>query len=156
MLETIYRTINPDDVCPILPFPSHDPRAGDSLIAHYLDEFQSGWEVDGRDIIYAGENDPQDLYRTLRRLHELRRSVFQETGGSVVILSPMGNKALAIGALMAAYELEFAVAYVESEGYNPENVRVAADQGRAPELIHLWLAGDVYAQAPAGLSVSAA
>ena len=142
MLSTIYSAINPDDVCPILPFPAEDPRAADRLIEHYLSEFESGWEVDARDIVYAAENDPKDLYRTLLRLHELRTVVFEDIGGSVMVLSPLGSKAMALGVLMAAYELELSVAYVESEGFDSATVPLDTP---TPEVIHLWLAGDVYA-----------
>ena len=36
----------------------------------------------------------------------------------MVILSPLGSKALAAGALMAAMERDFPVAYVESMSYS--------------------------------------
>ncbi len=144
MLATIYSTVNPDDVCPILPFPAQDPRTADRLIEHYLEQFESTWEVDARDIVYAAENDPKDLYRTLIRLHHLRTDVFKDVGGSVMVLSPLGSRAMALGSLMAAYELDLTVAYVESEGFDSATVPRSAPE---PELVHLWLAGDVYAKA---------
>jgi len=146
MLDTIYRAINPDDVCPILPFPARRPRVSDELIRQYMTEFESTWEVDARDIVYSAENDPKDLYRTLVRMHKLWRSVFQDIGGSTLILSPLGSKAMALGALMAAYELNLAVTYVESEGFDSATVPSAPVDSL--ELIHLWLAGDVYPDEP--------
>jgi hypothetical protein len=67
--------------------------------------------------------------------------VFEDIGGSVMVLSPLGSKAMSLAALMAAYELELSVAYVESEGFDSATLPLDAP---TPELIHLWLAGDVY------------
>lgn len=116
-LQRIYDFVVPHDTCPILPFPSLQPRLGDELAEHYLTELESTWEVDPRNIIYAAEDDPLDLYRTLLRIDDLRRPVFEEFGGSLLVLSPMGSKVLALGALMAALERNLPVVYVEAIGY---------------------------------------
>ncbi len=149
-LERLYGFIEPDDICPILPFPANDPRTGDKLAAEYLTEFENTWSVDTRDIVYADQGDPLDLYRTILRLDDLRKPVFAETGGSMLVLSPLGSKVMAIGALMAALEHNLPVAYIEPIGYKlkatvPEEI----DQ---PNLIHIWLEGDVYPQPRPALS----
>ena len=98
--------------------------------------------MDARNIIYADEGDPLDLYRTILRLDDLRAPVFEETGGSMLVLSPLGSKVMAFGALLAALERDLPIVYLESVGYELES--------RVPErfddsnLIHLWLEGDVY------------
>ena len=58
MLDRIYQFVNPDDVCPILPFPAADPRRPDRLIEEYAAEMQSVWEVEPRDVVYADEKNP--------------------------------------------------------------------------------------------------
>ena len=143
-LERLYSFVGPHDTCPILPFPARDPRLGDALAEEYLTELESTWSVDTRNIIYADEEDPLDLYRTILRLDDLRKPVFKETGGSMLILSPLGSKLMALGALMAALERNLPVVYLESIGYElnatvPEEI----DQSN---LIHIWLEGDVYPQ----------
>ena len=143
-LERLYGFIEPDDTCPILPFPARDPRLGDALAEEYLTELESTWSVDTRNIIYADEGDPLDLYRTILRLDDLRKQVFAETGGSMLVLSPLGSKVMALGALLAALERDLPVAYLESIGYELEaTVPEEIDQ---PNLIHIWLEGDVYPQ----------
>ncbi len=144
-LERLYRFIQPDEMCPILPFPASDPRIGDDLAGEYLmSELDTPWSVDTRDIVYADEGDPLDLYRTILRLDDLRRPIFAETGGSMLVLSPLGSKVMALGALMAALERDLPVAYVESIGYELE---AAVPEGiEQPNLIHIWLEGDVYPQ----------
>ncbi len=140
ILERIHAYIQPDDVCPILPFPADDPRRPDRLIAEYREQFDSVWHVDVHNIVYADEKNPLDLYRTILRLDELRERVFKDTGGSLTILSPMGSKVLAIGALMAAIERDFPVVHVEAVSYAADSERL--DTLARGELVHLWLHGE--------------
>ena len=143
-LERLYDFIEPHDTCPILPFPASDPRLGDALTEEYLTEIEDTWSVDARNIIYADEGDPLDLYRTILGLDDLRRPVFAGAGGSMLVLSPLGSKLTALGALMAALERNLPVAYLESIGYELEST-VPKEIDR-PKFIHLWLEGDVYPQ----------
>ena len=140
----LYNFVAPDDTCPILPFPASNPRLGDILTEEYLSEIESTWSVDTRDIVYADEMDPLDLYRTILGLDDLRKPIFQEIGGSLIVLSPAGNKVIALGALMAAVERNLPVAYLEAVGYSLElpNPKLNVD----PLLIHVWLEGDIYPQ----------
>jgi hypothetical protein len=141
-LGRLYDFVGPHDTCPILPFPAVDPRWGDSLAEEYLSELESGWSVDTRNIVYADEGDPLDLYRTILRLDDLRMPVFAETGGSLLVLSPLGSKVMALGALMAALERDLPVAHLEPIGY--ELFGAVPNEANAPNLVHVWLEGDVY------------
>lgn len=145
VLERIHQRVEPHAVCPILPFPSANPRLADQLIEEYREEFENVWQVDARDIVYASERGPVDLYRTILRMDDARKRVFAEVGGSQIILSPMGSKALAVGALMAALERDFTIMYVEALGYTPDLARIDATRGvRAGDLVHVWLHGEAY------------
>jgi hypothetical protein len=75
-LGRLYDFIEPHDTCPILPFPASDPRLGDALATGYITELETTWSVDTRNIVYADEGDPVDLYRTILRLDDLRQPVF--------------------------------------------------------------------------------
>jgi hypothetical protein len=143
-LGRLHDFVAPHDTCPILPFPANDPRLGDALAEEYLTELESGWSVDTRNIVYADESDPLDLYRTILRLDDLREPVFREVGGSLLVLSPLGSKVMALGALMAALERDLPVAYLEAIAYDldpPVPVGITN-----PNLIHVWLEGTVYPQ----------
>ena len=150
-LTKLYDFVDPHDTCPILPFPASNPRLGDELAAEYLTELESTWEVDTRNIVYADEGDPLDLYRTILRLDDLRRSVFAATGGSMLFLSPVGSKVMALGALLAALDRDLPVVHLESIGYELEgSIPETIDP---PGLIHVWLEGEVYPQPrPASLA----
>ena len=150
-LGLLYDFVDPHDTCPILPFPADNPRVGDLLAEEYLIEIEDTWSVDTRNIVYADEGDPLDLYRTILRLEDRRQPVFAETGGSTLILSPLGSKVMAVGALMAALERDLPVAYVEPEGYElGESVQTRMD---GADLIHVWLEGDVYPEPRAALGM---
>lgn len=144
ILEQLFAYLNPDDVVPVLPFPSADPRVGDHLIDHYGSEFENRWSVDSRNIVYADETNPLDFYRTVLRIDDGRFPVFEGTGGSLLLLSPIGSKVLAIGAMMAAIERDLPVIYVEALAYSttlgPEDEDYSDD-----DLVHVWLSGrDAY------------
>jgi hypothetical protein len=145
ILNRIFQFVSPDDVCPILPFPAGNPRLPDLLIEEYGDELESVWEVEPRDLIFADERDPLDLYRTILRIDDARTRVFKETGGSKIVLSPLGSKVLTIGSLMAALERDFPVVYVEAVDYHVDFERIADGRTVDGEIVHVWLHGEAYA-----------
>ena len=102
------------------------------------------WDVDARDIVYAHEKSPLDLYRSILKIDDARRRVFEQAGGSRLVLSPLGSKGVAVGLLMAALERGFAVVSVESIQYRIESdpSRLAVENDA--ELVHVWLSGSAY------------
>lgn len=143
-LRRIHAFLESPETCPILPFPAVNLRRADELIEEFMTELDDAWEVDSRNLIYAAEEEPLDLYRTLLRLASARDRVFQDHGGSLLILSPIGSKCLALGALLAALERDFPVAYVEALSYSV-GASVPSTLSNPPEPVHLWLTGEVYA-----------
>jgi hypothetical protein len=60
-----------------------------------------------------------------------------------IILSPLGSKVIAAGAMMAAIEHDLSVQYVETLRY--EFNAVPKNPDNAPDIaVHLWLHGSVY------------
>jgi hypothetical protein len=144
ILDKIHSYIRPHDVCPVLPFPAGHHRLPDEIAEHYMERLESAWEVDTRNIIYTDEKKPLDLYRTVLRIDDARRRVFQGVGGSKIILSPLGSKVLAVGVLMAAMERDFPVAYVEAIAYNVNFDTLDNVRHEAGEVVHVWLCGEAY------------
>jgi hypothetical protein len=142
-LRKIHALVNPDYVCPILPFPSRNPRFGDELIEHYEEELL-GWGVDHRNIVYASDEDPLDLYRTILQLDAVQSRVFKDVGGSLTIVSPLGSKLLAMGALMAAIDRNFPVVSVESLSYKTTLKGSSVELPIKDDIFHLWLSGEAY------------
>jgi hypothetical protein len=143
-LRRIHDFVRAEETCPILPFPARNLRSGDELLEHFMTEIVDAWEVDPRNYIYAAEQEPLDLYRTLLRLDDARKRVYQAHGGSLLVLSPIGSRTLALGALLAALERNFPVAYLESISYALPASMAASVPQRWP-IAHIWLTGDAYA-----------
>lgn len=131
-------------ICPLLPFPARNPRRADDLLAEYRTELVNEWEVDPRDVVYASERNPLDSYRTLSTLKTRFDRTMKGTYEPRMVLSPVGSKVLAAGALMAAIEHDMAVQYLETESYMFEHPEpTPAD---LPDMtVHLILAGPLYA-----------
>lgn len=133
----IFDAVNPDDVCPILPFPSRDPRTADQIAMGFATQFDV-WGVDPRSVLLASDYNPLDIYRSIIRLSQARKHVFGETRSSV-ILTPMGSRATAVGMLLAAHELKLPVISAEVLSYRWEKEALPAED----RLTHLWLNGPV-------------
>lgn len=145
-LQTVRDKIRgPVSVCPILPLSQRDPRAADKLIMEFEAELYQSWEVEASNVIYAIEDDPLDLYRTIDSIFRRYRRVFVNVSGSHLVLTPSGSKTFAIGALMAAIEHELPVRYVEAVAYEVAWSAIDEAQSRNnSKPIHVWLAGDPY------------
>ena len=143
-LRRIHEFVEATETCPILPFPARDLRRGDVLLEHYRTLLIDAWEVDPRSYIFAAEREPLDLYRTLLRIDDARQKVYGKQGGSLMVLSPVGSKLLALGALLAALDRDFPVAYLETVSYA---VQPGATKKPEPDdwpIVHLWLSGVPY------------
>jgi hypothetical protein len=139
-LELIHSKFDFEEICPIVPFPAQGSRAVEELVEKFRVPITGLWAVDDRDFLYAAEDDPLDLYRTILRVEALRRATYEIEGGSLTVLSPLGTKAMALGALMAALERDLPIVYVEAQRYKMSYQSSGSPYG----LIHLWLTGQAY------------
>lgn len=131
-------------ICPLLPFPARNPRRADDLLAEYHTELVNEWEVDPRDVVYASERNPLDCYRTLSTLKTRFDRTMKGTYNLRMVLSPVGSKVLAAGALMAAIEHDMAVQYLETESYVFDGAEPGVND--LPDMtVHLILSGPFYA-----------
>jgi len=130
-------------ICPVLPFPARNPRRADDLLTEYQNELANEWEIDPRDIVYASERNPLDCYRTLSTLKQRFDRTMEGTYEPRMVLSPIGSKVLAAGAMMAAIEHGMAVQYVETESYDFTGAQAFPDD--PPDMmVHLVLSGPLY------------
>lgn len=139
-LELIFRAFKFTETCPIVPFPSRNNRAVEELVDTFRTHITEQWGVDDRDFLYAAEDEPLDLYRTILRVDSLRGNTYAIEGGSLTVLSPLGTKSMALGALLAALERDLAVVYVEVQRYTMVHQPAVQSYG----LVHLWLSGQAY------------
>ncbi|GAY24663.1 MULTISPECIES: hypothetical protein [Sphingobium] len=131
-------------ICPVLPFPARNPRRADDLLTEFQTELVDEWEIDPRDIVYASEKNPLDCYRTLSTLKQRIDRTMEGTYDPRMVLSPLGSKVLAAGAMMAAIEHGMSVQYVETESYDFSAAKPSPSD--PPDMmVHLVLSGPLYA-----------
>lgn len=117
-LQTMFeQLLTPDEVCPVLPFPSADPRRADRLLFELREFWQGEWLETPMSFIRAHESDPMDVYRSISRLHEARREALVGSP-SLTILSPVGRRLPGIGMLLAALAYDLPILYLETVGYH--------------------------------------
>lgn len=139
--ETLYKFVNPHDVCPVLPFPGIKAKMVDELVIEYNDYITSTWDTALQNIVLAAESDPLDMYHTVLRVDAARKKIFEN---SFTILSPMGSKVSTIGGLLAAMDLNLPVAYVETIGYFENKSTESLELPNEERLVHVWVDGPIY------------
>jgi hypothetical protein len=147
-LERIQTLARPDEICPVLPSPAANPREADELILEYREFLFDRLRVEPRNIIYASESNPFEVYRQITRSIRDYKRVLEPLHGCKAVVSAMSSKLSSLGALLASYELransdrvEVGVAHVEAQGYS----LTVPDVVPPPVLYDLWLAGECYA-----------
>ena len=153
VLDIIRNHVTPHDTYPILPFPSDNPKLGDEMAFSVFKSAQSDfggplendWGLDPQNFLYSDERIPLDIYRSILRLADGWKEVFEPIDGSTIILSPQGSKIPTVGALMAALECHFPVVYIEALSYTVKDWQkvdyLAANES---QLTHIWLGGEAY------------
>lgn len=143
-MKKIADLLEPLEVCPVLPFPARDPRLADRLLLEHRDLIIDRFEVQPTSFIYAAEQNPFDLYRTLVKFDADYQAILEPIGGADVTLSSHGSKLLSIGALLAAYERKLQVLAVRAtrRSLNPSHWQPEARQ--SDQLACVWLKGEPY------------
>ncbi|HTN07598.1 hypothetical protein [Agriterribacter sp.] len=146
--------LNPVEICPILPFPCENLRRGDNLIIEYQDRLLNDNNVELKNIVYADESNPFQVYRLLNgTIHRYNES-FRLLSGCKIIVSALSSKLLTIGAFMAVYEKKkegsnIGIMHVESMGhelsedFEEQKIEIAKHN----KLFEIWLAGIPYNEA---------
>ena len=146
-LDKILQLVLPNEISPIFPTPSIDPRRLEVLLEHYGKFLFESLRVDSRNFLFASEQNPFEVYRSIRGVVRNYLQTLEPLGKCRVIISPLSNKLSSIGALLAAYELKdlgVGIAHVETRGYKMDVDTEQKNIG-TNELFTMWIAGDCYA-----------
>jgi hypothetical protein len=148
-LSKLYDAISPKDIYPILPFPAKDPRSDDDLLIEYRQIFASEWNLNPLNMIYAAEDDPLDVYRSLFSLYEQQEDALSPLGGITMVVSALSSKISSIGVFMAAYEKNMAVMHPIGHHDPPSTMTLNYWSYEKMQLfkenLHsIWLAGEPY------------
>ena len=147
-LQLIRSHLNPDEICPVVPFPSRDPRRGDKVIAEHMDLLFEDFRVEPSNMLRASEFNPFEAYRQLFLAMDRYRRALDELDGCKAYVSPLSSKLLSVGALLACYDHQFGeidgrrmhvgMPYVETAVYATPD---AGEDGES-ELYSMWIRGE--------------
>jgi len=148
-IRKAYEHLAPNEMCPVLPYPSRDPRRPDSLIVEYHDLLFDDYRVEPQNIMYVPEQNPFEAYRILSNTINNYNKSLQTIGGCKAVLSTFSSKLISIGTLLAAYELKannigVGVLSVDSQGYNLDKEIDLNKLRNESKLFVTWLTGDPY------------
>jgi hypothetical protein len=139
--------VKPNEVFPVLPSPSRNPRRADDLVIEYREILFDSLRLDSRNFIYAHERNPFEVYRQISSVIERYRRSLKPLGGARFVLTALSSKLMSLGPLLVAYELKPAnivgLAHVASHGYQLAQ-QPAIAQSAKTEVFGLWLAGEYY------------
>lgn len=141
-VRRLYEELEPDETCPVVPWPARDPQRDDRLILEYRRLLFEEMRIEARNVIHAAERNPFDLYRTLGGLQDQYRRSLSSLGPVAVTLSSHSSKLLSLGVLLTAYSHDLEVQHVSPGTYGLHDGLDDARDG--DEIYDLWLTGEPY------------
>lgn len=140
-LRALTTLLDPHEVCPVVPFPSRNPRRGDELILEHRVLLIEELQFEPRNVLYASETNPFDLYRQLVWLADRYRTALAPLGGATIVVSEHTSKILSLGVLLAAHEAKLVVGHVRPMAYRLSGSNPV---DRMPWIYTAWLTGQPY------------
>ena len=147
-LQLIQSQLDPDEICPVIPFPSRNPRRGDDIITEHRELLFEDFQVQPSNILRASEYNPFEAYKQLFGAMDRYRRALDELGGCKAFVSPLSSKLLSIGALLACYDhrmgaingtrLKVGIPYVETAVYGDPNLSEEVEY----EMYSMWIRGE--------------
>lgn len=145
-LIRIHEELQPDEICPVIPFPSKDAQRGDKIIREYRQILFEKFRIDPKNILHACEFNPFEAYKQIYTAIKRYRDSLSELGGCKVFISPLSSKLLSVGAVLACYnhlkeenrQLEVGIRFVEATSYG-EPLQSTEEKA---ELYSMWIRGE--------------
>ncbi len=142
--------IKPDEICPILPFPSKNPRRADDIFAEHYELFSDVLRIEPQNLMYVPEQNPFEVYRKLMDTIKNYQESLSRLNGCKAVISAFSSKLLSIGALLTAFEaksisdLHVGILNVDSQGYKIDDLPEVKLLKNQSELFVIWLTGMPY------------
>lgn len=147
-LQLIQSRLDPDEICPVIPFPARNPRRGDDILTEHRVILFEDFLIEPSNILRASEFNPFEAYKQLFGAMDRYRRALVELGGCKAFMSPLSSKLLSIGALLACYDhrfgavggprLKVGIPYVETAVYSDPDIRGQGDY----EVCSMWIRGE--------------
>lgn len=94
------------EICPVLPYPSRNPRRADQLLIEYKAPLFDARSTPTTNILYAHESQPFEAYRQLYRAMDRYRESMAVIGGCRLLMTPLASKLITLGAGLACFETQ--------------------------------------------------
>ena len=149
-IRIAYEKTKPEEICPVLPFPSKNPRRSDNLMIEYHQLLFDELGVEAQNMIYVPEQNPFEVYRTIHQTITNYYHSLRVLGGCDIVISTFSSKLLSIGALLVAYEfklpdsIKVGILNVDSSGYEINSDGYSKNLIEQSELFLTWLSGEPY------------
>lgn len=135
---------DPNEIYPVIPYPSLNPFRTDSIIKEYQELFK---QEDAKDnIIYAHERNPFELYKLLSRFIQSEDEILDKVNKKACYgIALLSSKLLSVGALLTALENkdEVAIYNVISRDYGIEEFDFDEINKKSTTFL-MWIKGDAY------------
>lgn len=102
------------EICPMVPFPSINERRADEILIKFRKQLFDTWKIEKKNIIYASETNPFQVYRRICETVEHYSNVLQPlnaektdiTQSCRFVFTALTSKLMAIGTFLAAFNLK--------------------------------------------------
>ena len=145
-LAWIHEELQPDEICPVIPFPSRDARRGDKIITEYREILFDNFRIDPNNILHACEFNPFEAYKQIYNAIDRYRNSLSEFDECKVFISPLSSKLLSVGAVLACYnhreeknkQLKVGISHVETINYgSPMQIT-----NEGTKMYSMWIRGE--------------
>jgi hypothetical protein len=123
-LKKLHNMLQPKETCPVLPFPSRNPRRSDEILSNFGERLFLDFKIEKRNIIYVAEQNVLDTYNKLHNAISYYNEVLTEIGKPKFFVSTGSSKLICLGTLLVHLELSesennprISFAHVKSGGY---------------------------------------
>lgn len=123
-----------EEICPVVPFPSINERRADEILLKFREQLFDTWNIEKKNIIYASETNPFQVYRRVCETVEHYCKVLKPLGDKEqsenescrFVFTALTSKLMAIGTFLAAFNLKrekynINIAGLYNRGYNVGN-----------------------------------
>lgn len=146
-LKKIYANFKPVDVCPILPFPSVNPRRSEEVLGVHKDFFEEIDQTEPQNFTYADERNPFELYGILTELMRNYKKTLEPLTTCVCFgIAVLNSKLMSLGALLVGLETPDEVSFYSSSpiSYNVSNLDEMKRMNANSKSYIMWITGEAY------------
>lgn len=146
-LGKIYDNFKPVDVCPILPFPSMNPRRSEDILITHMDFFKRIEIAEPQNFTYADERNPFELYSIICDLVNNYKKTLRPITTCVCFgIAALTSKLMSLGALLCGLENSSEVSFYTSSpvSYHIEDQEGIMNINSQSDMFLMWITGEAY------------